>query len=163
MRMTAKAEYAVRTMVQLATAEPGTPTKSEDIANAQGIPSRFLIDILAELHAAGLVRTQRGREGGYSLARPAEEICIADVLRCIDGPLASVRDISLVDLPYTGATAKLIDVWMALRASMRAVVEETTLADIASGSLPPHVQQLANEYLRQQRKRLGPKRRQRDG
>jgi Rrf2 family protein len=159
MRMTAKAEYAVRTMVHLATVAPGTPTKSEDIANAQGIPGRFLIDILAELHADGLVRSQRGRDGGYSLARPADEICIADVLRCIDGPLASVRDIALVDLPYTGATAKLTDVWMALRASMRAVLEETTLADIAAASLPEDVQHLANEYRRQQRKRLGARRR----
>ena len=153
--MTAKAEYAVRVMVHLASIEPGKPIKSEDLAAAQGVPPRFLIDILGELHSDGLVRSQRGREGGYSLARPADEICIADVLRCVDGPLASVRDISLVDLPYAGVTSKLTDVWMALRASMRAVLEETSLQNIASGSLPPQVQALAEDYLRQQHKRLG--------
>jgi len=91
--MSAKAEYAVRAMVQLATASSGTLVKTDDLAQAQGIPPQFLVDILTNLRTDRLVRSHRGREGGYELARPANEISIADVLRCIDGPLASVRDI----------------------------------------------------------------------
>ena len=99
------------------------------------------------------MRSHRGRDGGYELARPATEISIADVLRCIDGPLASVRDIGLGDLPYTGPTKALTDVWRALRASMRSVLEKTTLADVASGHLPDHVVALARDYLEQENRR----------
>ena len=133
MRMSAKAEYAVRAMVQLAAADEGSLVKTDDLAKAQGIPPQFLVDILSDLRTDRLVRSHRGREGGYELARPAAEISIADVLRCIDGPLASVRDIGLGDLPYSGPTASLTDVWRALRASMRSVLEETSLADVATG------------------------------
>ncbi|MGI9124625.1 MAG: Rrf2 family transcriptional regulator, partial [Mycobacterium sp.] len=119
MRMSAKAEYAVRAMTQLASVPPDTLVKTEELAKAQGIPAQFLVDILSDLRADRLVRSQRGRDGGYQLARPADQISIADVLRCIDGPLASVRDIGLGDLPYSGPTAALTDVWRALRASMR--------------------------------------------
>ncbi|ORW02464.1 Rrf2 family transcriptional regulator [Mycobacterium kyorinense] len=157
MRMSAKAEYAVRAMVQLATADSGTLVKTEDLANAQGIPPQFLVDILSDLRTDRLVRSHRGRDGGYELARPATEISIADVLRCIDGPLASVRDIGLGDLPYSGPTAALTDVWRALRASMRSVLEETTVADVAAGALPKHVGQLADAYRDQERKRHGPR------
>ncbi len=99
------------------------------------------------------MRSHRGREGGYELARPAQEISVADVLRCIDGPLASVRDIGLGDLPYTGPTKALTDVWRALRASMRSVLEETSLADVAGGELPEHVSKLAGDYLQQEGRR----------
>ena len=99
------------------------------------------------------MRSQRGRDGGYQLARPAEQISVADVLRCIDGPLASVRDIGLGDLPYVGPTAALTDVWRALRASMRSVLEETTLADVALGALPAHVEAMAREYRTQEDRR----------
>ena len=150
MRMSAKAEYAVRAMTQLATAEPGVVVKTDDLAAAQGIPAQFLVDILADLRADRLVRSHRGRDGGYELARPAETISVADVLRCIDGPLASVRDIGLGDLPYSGPTAALTDVWRALRASMRAVLEATTLADVAAGALPDHVTAMAADYLIQE-------------
>lgn len=153
MRMSAKAEYAVRAMIQLAAAPVGGVVKTEDVANAQGIPPQFLVDILADLRADHLVRSHRGREGGYELARPADRISIADVLRCIDGPLASVRDIGLGDLDYTGPTTALADVWRALRASMRAVLEETSLADVAAGELPGHVIGLAHDYLTQEGKR----------
>ncbi|MCV7223612.1 Rrf2 family transcriptional regulator [Mycolicibacterium elephantis] len=153
MRMSAKAEYAVRAMVQLATAEDGAVVKTEDLAKAQGIPPQFLVDILSALRTDRLVRSHRGREGGYELARSADEISIADVLRCIDGPLASVRDIGLGDLPYSGPTAKLTDVWRALRASMRWVLEETSLADVAAGKLPDHVNKLADDYRRQESSR----------
>lgn len=151
MRMSAKAEYAVRAMIQLAAApDDGGPVKTDDLAKAQGIPPQFLVDILSDLRSDRLVRSHRGRDGGYQLARPATSISIADVLRCIDGPLASVRDIGLGDLPYSGPTSALTDVWRALRASMRSVLEETTLADVASDGLPEHVRRLADDYRSQE-------------
>lgn len=153
MRMSAKAEYAVRAMSQLAATAPGILTKTEDLARAQGIPAQFLVDILAELRADRLVRSHRGRDGGYELARPADQINIADVLRCIDGPLASVRDIALGDLDYKGPSTALTDVWRALRAAMRSVLEETTLADVARGTLPDHVAGLAADYRTQEGRR----------
>ena len=124
--------------------------KTDDLAKAQGIPPQFLVDILSDLRTDRLVRSHRGRDGGYELARPAAEISIADVLRCIDGPLASVRDIGLGDLPYSGPTASLTDVWRALRASMRSVLEQTSLADVAAGALPKHVGKLADDYRGQE-------------
>jgi Rrf2 family protein len=153
MRMSAKAEYAVRAMVQLAAVAEGTRVKTDDLAKAQGIPPQFLVDILSDLRSDRLVRSHRGREGGYALARPAAEISIADVLRCIDGPLASVRDIGLGDLPYSGPTVALTDVWRALRASMRSVLEETSLADVAAGDLPSHVATMAGDYVSQEEQR----------
>jgi Rrf2 family protein len=153
MRMSAKAEYAVRAMVQLATVDEGGLVKTDDLAKAQGIPPQFLVDILTALRNDRLVRSHRGRDGGYALARPAVDISIADVLRCIDGPLASVRDIGLGDLPYSGPTAALTDVWRALRASMRSVLEQTSLADVASGALPGHVANLAGDYIGQEEQR----------
>ncbi|MUL66936.1 transcriptional regulator [Mycobacterium sp. CBMA 234] len=153
MRMSAKAEYAVRAMVELATADAGVLVKTDDLANAQGIPAQFLVDILTNLRTDRLVRSHRGREGGYELARPATDISIADVLRCIDGPLASVRDMGLGDLPYSGPTAALTDVWRALRASMRSVLEQTSLADVAAGNLPEHVAMLAGDYKKQEARR----------
>lgn len=153
MRMSAKAEYAIRAMVQLATVDDAAVVKTDDLAKAQGIPAKFLVDILSELRTDRLVRSHRGRDGGYALARPAADISIADVMRCIDGPLASVRDIALGDLPYSGPTAALTDVWRALRASMRSVLEETTLADVAAGTLPSHVDRLAGDYLAQEEHR----------
>lgn len=153
MRMSAKAEYAVRAMTQLASVDSDGLVKTEDLARAQGIPAQFLVDILSDLRTDRLVRSHRGRDGGYELGRPAADISIADVLRCIDGPLASVRDIGLGDLPYSGPTAALTDVWRALRASMRSVLEETSLADVASGQLPEHVAHLAQDYLSQEDRR----------
>lgn len=153
MRMSAKAEYAVRAMTQLAVTAPGALVKTDDLAKAQGIPAQFLVDILSDLRADHLVRSHRGRDGGYELARPAEDISIADVLRCIDGPLASVRDIPLGDLAYTGPTTALADVWRALRASMRSVLEETSLAEVAAGVLPTHVGKLAHDYRSQENRR----------
>jgi Rrf2 family protein len=153
MRMSAKAEYAVRAMVQLATVDDGVLVKTDDLAKEQGIPPQFLADILSDLRTDRLVRSHRGRDGGFALARPAADISIADVLRCIDGPLASVRDIGLGDLPYSGPTAALTDVWRALRASMRSVLEQTSLADVATGVLPKHVDALAGDYVSQEEQR----------
>ena len=153
MRMSAKAEYAVRAMTQLAATAPGVVVKTDDLAKSQGIPAQFLVDILSDLRADRLVRSHRGRDGGYELARPAGQISVADVLRCIDGPLASVRDIAFDDLDYSGPTTALTDVWRALRASMRSVLEETSLADVAAGTLPAHVTHLARHYLNQEDRR----------
>jgi Rrf2 family protein len=122
MRMSAKAEYATRAMVQMAASGTGTLLKAEDLATAQNIPPHFLNDILSDLKTGRLVRSHRGREGGYELARSADQISLADVLRCIDGPLASVHDISLDELPYRGPTVPLSTVWKALRASIRSVL-----------------------------------------
>jgi Rrf2 family protein len=153
MRMSAKAEYAVRAMVELASVDDGVLVKTDELAQAQGIPPQFLVDILSVLRNDRLVKSHRGRDGGYALARPASAISIADVLRSVDGPLASVHDTGLGDLPYSGATAALTDVWRALRASMRSVLEKTSLADVAAGELPSHVATFADDYLGQERQR----------
>lgn len=140
-------------MTHLASVPAGELVTTDEIAKSQGIPPQFLVDILSDLRADRLVRSQRGRDGGYQLGRPADQISVADVLRCIDGPLASVRDIGLGDLPYSGPTAALTDVWRALRASMRSVLEETSLADVVAGALPAHVDRMAQDYINQEDRR----------
>jgi Rrf2 family protein len=142
MRTTAKADYAVRAAVELAAVGTGDPVKAEQIAEAQSIPLNFLENILAELRRAGIVESRRGAAGGYLLARPAEEITLADVIRAVEGPLANVRGISPDLLEYEGSAERLRDVWVALRASVRAVLEQVTLADVAKGELPPHIAEL---------------------
>jgi Rrf2 family protein len=144
MRITAKVDYAVRSMVEIAAAEE-SPVKGERISHAQDIPLRFLENILAELRHAGLVRSQRGAEGGYWLARPAEEITLADVIRAVEGQLASVRSEPPEDLEFRGSAGALREVWFALRANLRAVLEEVTLADVAAGDLPAEITDLAAE------------------
>jgi Rrf2 family protein len=141
MQVTAKVDYAVRAMVELAAADGG-PVKGEAIANAQAVPLRFLENILIELRHARLVRSQRGSEGGYRLARPAETITIADVIRTVDGPIASIRSARPDELSYSGVAAPLRDVWVALRANMRVVLEAVTLADVAKGQLPAEILRL---------------------
>ncbi len=141
MHVTAKVDYAVRAMVELAAADGG-PVKGEAIANAQAVPLRFLENILIELRHARLVRSQRGSEGGYRLARPAETITIADVIRTVEGPIASIRSERPDELSYSGVAAPLRDVWVALRASMRMVLETVTLADVATGQLPAEIRRL---------------------
>jgi Rrf2 family protein len=138
MRVTAKADYAVRAAVELASAGDG-PVKGEAISRAQEIPLRFLENILGELRHAGLVRSQRGAEGGYWLARPAADITVADVIRAVEGPLASVRSEPPEDLEYAGTAVPLHDVWLALRVNIRAVLETVTLADLVAGELPEGV------------------------
>ena len=138
MHLSAKGDYAVRAAVQLASASEG-PTTAESIAAAQGISPKFLESILGSLRAAGLVRSQRGAHGGYWLSRPAGEITVADVLRAIDGPLASVRGQRPEEVSYGGPTESLQQVWIAVRASVREVLETVTLADVATGSLPTEV------------------------
>jgi Rrf2 family protein len=137
MRITAKADYAVRAAAELAAAEgDGVPVKGEQLARSQAIPKNFLENILTELRRAGIVRTRRGAEGGYQLARPAAEITVAEVLRAVEGPLAAVQGNRPETLQYNGAAAHLPEVWVALRSSLRSVLEHVTLADLASGKLP---------------------------
>ncbi|HET9728489.1 MAG TPA: Rrf2 family transcriptional regulator [Acidimicrobiia bacterium] len=142
MRISAKADYAVRAAVELAAAErDGMPVKGEELARNQDIPKNFLENILTELRRAGIVRTRRGAEGGYQLARPAAEVAVADVLRAVEGPLAAVQGIRPDELQYGGAAEALPEVWVALRASLRDVLEHVTLADIARSKLPAAVKQ----------------------
>jgi Rrf2 family protein len=142
MRISAKADYAVRAAVELAAAGGG-PVKGDAIARAQDISPRFLENILGELRHAGIVRSQRGSEGGYWLARDAGEISVAEVIRAVEGPLASVRGERPEHLDYAGNALPLRQVWIATRASLRGVLEQVTLADIAAGRLPEHVTALA--------------------
>jgi Rrf2 family protein len=144
MRTTAKADYAVRAAIELAAAGDG-PVTAEAVASAQEIPLNFLENILVELTRAGIVESRRGSAGGYLLARPAAEISVADVIRAVEGPLANVRGISPDVLVYSGSAERMRDVWVALRASIRSVLEHVTLADIASGELPPSVSGLTSE------------------
>jgi len=140
-RVSAKADYAIRAAVELAAAGDG-PTKGERIAQAQSIPPNFLENILVDLRNAGLVASRRGADGGYWLAQPADEISLADVIRAVDGPLANVRGVRSEQVEYEGSATRLRDVWVAVRASLRGVLETTTVADLASGELPPSVKAL---------------------
>jgi Rrf2 family protein len=142
MRVSAKADYAIRAVVELAAAGEG-PLKAEQIAQAQEIPIKFLENIMVDLRHAGIVRSQRGTEGGYWLARPAEEINLAQVIRAVDGPLASVRGHRSEDVSYQGSAERLREVWVAVRASLRRVLESVTVADLARGELPADVEALA--------------------
>ncbi len=143
MRISAKADYAVRASIELAGAHEGSPTKGDVIARAQSIPLNFLENILGDLRHAGIVASRRGHDGGYWLARPAGEITVADVIRAVDGPLASVRGGRPENTVYAGAAEPLQRVWIALRSSLRQVVEHVTIADIASGKLPARISKLA--------------------
>lgn len=145
MRISAKADYAVRAAVELAATGDDRPVKAERIATAQGIPLNFLENIMGELRHAGIVRSQRGSEGGFRLAKPPARITVADVIRAVEGPLASVRGAPPEDASYEGATEALPRVWIAVRANLRAVVEHVTLADVASGHIPAQIDQLADD------------------
>jgi Rrf2 family protein len=135
MEISARSEYAVRALAEL-TQAGGGPLTVADIAAAQDIPARFLQNILLQLRQRSLVQSQRGAEGGYRLARPPEEISVADVLRAIDGPLAAVRGERPEAVHYSGSAEPLNEVWLALRVSLRQVVEHVSLADIVNGPLP---------------------------
>jgi Rrf2 family protein len=141
MHVSAKADYAVRAAAELAAAGKG-PVKGDRIAEAQGIPLKFLENILAELRHAGIVQSQRGAEGGYWLARPPDQVTLADVIRVVDGPLANVRGARPETVAYGGAAEHLLEVWIALRVSLRGVLERVTLADLVAGTLPAEVREL---------------------
>jgi Rrf2 family protein len=145
MRISAKADYAVRAVVELAATRNERPVKAERIASAQDIPLNFLENILGELRHAGIVRSFRGADGGFRLAKPASEIAIADVIRAVEGPLASVRGAPPEESTYLGASAALPRVWIAVRANLRKVVENVSVADVASGTLPSAIETLAQD------------------
>ncbi|HEX2396605.1 MAG TPA: Rrf2 family transcriptional regulator [Solirubrobacteraceae bacterium] len=144
MRVSAKADYAVRAAIELAAAE-GRLVKGDHIAGAQGIPLNFLENILVDLKQAGLVGSRRGPEGGYWLDRPADEVSVADVMRAAEGPLASVRGERPEALSYDGAAEPLQEVWIALRANVRGILEQVTLADVVAGRLPRSVRSAARD------------------
>src|SRR5690606_33911921 len=138
MRLSARVDYALRAAAELAVAGDG-PVTAEQLARAQAIPGKFLENILTQLRRAGLARSQRGPVGGYWLARPAAEISLADIIRAVDGPLANVRGERPEHVDYDGAARSLQQVWIALRASERAILERVTLGHIAEGTLPESV------------------------
>ncbi len=144
MRISAKADYAVRASIELAASDAG-PVKGERIADAQKIPLRFLENILGELRHAGLVQSQRGADGGYWLSRDPDEISLAEIIRAVEGPLASMRGDRPEDLSYEGSSEPLQTVWVALRASIRGVLESVTLADIVAGELPEELVKLTEQ------------------
>jgi Rrf2 family protein len=145
MRISAKADYAVRAVAELAAADSDKPIKAERVATAQGIPLNFLENILGELRHAGVVRSHRGADGGFRLAKPATEVTVADVIRAVEGPLASVRGGPPEDAHYDGAAAALPTVWIAVRANLRRVMERVTIADIAGGELPSAIEELVKD------------------
>jgi Rrf2 family protein len=144
MRISAKADYAVRAAIELAAVE-GQPVPAARIASVQGIPPNFLENILAELRSAGLVHSRRGEEDGYVLARDPEQITVADVIRAVEGPLASVRGGKPEEVAYPGAAHDLPQVWIAVRKNLRNVVEHVTLAEVSSSRLPPSITELAGD------------------
>ena len=144
MYISAKVDYAVRAMCAVAAAGEGSVT-AESLANAQGLPPKFLESILNDLRRAGLLRSQRGADGGYRLARRSEEITVADIMRPLDGPLAEVRGLRPETTSYEGAAEHLQQVWIAVRSSLRSVLEAVTLADLVTGNLPSSVVKLTEK------------------
>jgi Rrf2 family protein len=145
MHVTAKADYAVRAIVELAGSSQQSPRKVDDVAQAQRIPVSFLENILTQLRSSGIVRSQRGPEGGYWLAQPADELNLATVIRAVEGPLVGVRGQRPEEIEYVGSAESLQQVWIALRANLRKVLEHVTIADVAAGSLPDDVMALTRE------------------
>jgi Rrf2 family protein len=145
MHVTAKADYAVRAIVELAGSSQESPRKVDDVAKAQAIPVSFLENILTQLRSSGIVRSQRGPEGGYWLAQPADQLNLANVIRAVEGPLVGVRGQRPEEIEYVGSAESLQQVWIALRASLRKVLENVTVADVAAGSLPAEIVALTRE------------------
>ena len=139
MHVTAKADYAVRAVVELADSAKDAPRKVDEVARAQSIPVSFLENILTQLRSSGIVRSQRGPEGGYWLARPAEEVNLADIIRAVEGPLVGVRGQRPEEVEYAGSAESLQQVWIALRSNLRKVLENVTVADVAEARLPKEV------------------------
>jgi Rrf2 family protein len=142
MHVTAKADYAVRAVIELAGSSQQAPRKVDTVAQAQAIPVSFLENILTQLRSAGIVRSQRGPEGGYWLARPPQELDLATVIRAVEGPLVGVRGQRPEEVEYSGSAEALQQVWVAVRANLRKVLEEVTVADVAAGRLPTDVVKL---------------------
>jgi Rrf2 family protein len=145
MHVTAKADYAVRAVVELADSAQDSPRKVDEVAQAQNIPVSFLENILTQLRSSGIVRSQRGPEGGYWLAHPADEVNLAQIIRAVEGPLVGVRGQRPEEVEYIGSAESLQQVWIALRANLRKVLENVTVADVAAGRLPKEVLALTRE------------------
>ncbi|MEU8935146.1 Rrf2 family transcriptional regulator [Streptomyces sp. NPDC048409] len=145
MRISARADYAVRAALELAAAVGDSSLKAEAIASAQGIPHKFLEGILGDLRRGGLVVSRRGGNGGYRLARPADTIAVADVIRVVDGPLVSVRGVRPPELSYGGPAESLLPLWIAVRANVRKILGEVTLAQVAAAKLPDEVLSLSED------------------
>jgi len=143
--VTAKADYALRAVVELAGSSQNAPRKVDDVARAQAIPVSFLENILTQLRSSGIVRSQRGPEGGYWLARPPDEVNLAQIIRAVEGPLVGVRGQRPEEVTYTGTAESLQQVWIALRANLRKVLEHVTVADVAAGKLPSEIRALTRE------------------
>ena len=139
MHVTAKADYAVRAVVELSDSSQASPRKVEDIAQSQSIPVSFLENILTQLRSSGVVRSQRGPEGGYWLAHAPEDVNLAQIIRAVEGPLVGVRGQRPEEIEYAGSAEALQQVWIAVRANLRAVLEQVTVADVAGGKLPKDV------------------------
>ncbi len=154
MRISERVDNAVRAAAELAIGGDA-PVKAETIATSQQISLKYLLDILRDLKRAGLVRSKRGPDGGFSLSRSADSISLADVFRAVDGPLADVHDESLRGLSYPAPAERLPEVWMAIRGSLRRVLETVTIADLVGGDLPAPVRELAEEYRRTTEERHG--------
>jgi Rrf2 family protein len=144
-RVSAKADYAVRATVELAAAHESGPMKGDQIAEAQDIPVRFLENILGDLRHHGLIESRRGAEGGYWLSRAPAEITIGEVMRAAEGPLANVRGESPDELEYKGAAEPLRDVWMALRNNVRGILDDVTLADVIADRIPSGVKEMGKK------------------
>jgi Rrf2 family protein len=144
-RISAKADYAVRAALELAAAPDGKPVKGERLAESQDIPLQFLEHILLELKHARLIQARRGARGGYWLARDPAEVTIADVIRAVEGPLANIHEHAPEELHYGGPAEKLRDVWVATRAALRSVLESVTLAEVCAGDLPWRVEAILND------------------
>ena len=145
MRVSAKADYAVRAAAELAAAGDGEPVKGERLADSQGIPLQFLEHILLELKHAGLIQARRGARGGYWLAQDPEEVTVADVIRAVEGPLANIHEHAPEELHYEGSAERLRDVWVAVRAGLRSVLENVTLSELAAGDLPWRIDAIIND------------------
>ncbi|HEY8458608.1 MAG TPA: Rrf2 family transcriptional regulator [Actinopolymorphaceae bacterium] len=141
MQISARAEYAVRAMLALAAS--GDMMTAQALAADQDLPHKFLEAILSDLRRAGLVRSHRGAIGGYRLAAPADQVTVGDIIRAVDGPLAGVRGMRPEEATYEGVTEHLQTVWVATRAAIRQVLDETSLESIVSGRLPSHIRELA--------------------
>lgn len=144
-RITAKVDYAVRAACELAARGSDGPVKGDAVASAQDMPVKFLENILAEMRRAGIVSSQRGADGGYWLARPAETISMADIIRAVEGPLADVHGEPPEEVAYVGAAAHLQAVWVATRASLRRVLEQVSVADVVAGTLPDDLAALIDD------------------
>lgn len=142
MRISAKEDYAIRAVIELAAAG-GATVKREQIAERQGIPAPFLENILLDLKRGEIVEALRGADGGFRLARPAAEITVAQVIRAVSGPLATIRGQRPTAVEYSGTAEALQELWIAVRASLRSVLDTVTVADLAGGELPARVRKIA--------------------